>query len=83
MKIWANGTIAQSFKMMANPLLCSSYKGVKQIEQALRVFEKVVARRLRIKYKQLRLWFMPGRSKTEVICILRHCQRKGNCIMFL
>ena len=58
-------------------LQCRSYRGIRLIEHALKIFEKVVEKRLRQTLKiDIQFGFMCGRSTTDAIFFFLHLRSK-------
>ena len=59
-------------------LTCGSYRGIKLLEHAMKVFERVIEGRLRkiVKIDSMQFGFMSGRGTTDAIFIVRQLQEK-------
>ena len=59
-------------------LTCGSYRGMKLLEHAMMVLERVIEGRLRkiVKIDSMQFGFMAGRSTTDAIFIVRQLQEK-------
>ena len=57
---------------------CNSYRGIKLLEHAMKVFERVIEARLREKVDidDIQFGFMEGKSTTDAIFIVRKLQEK-------
>ena len=55
---------------------CGSYRGIKLLEHAMKVFERVIEARLRrnVKIDDMQFGFQPGKSTTDAIFIVRQLQ---------
>ena len=51
-------------------LACGSYRGIKLVEHAIKVLERVIERRVRniVKIDSMQFGFMAGKSTTDAIC---------------
>ena len=61
-----------------DPLACGSYRGIKLLEHAMKVIERVLEGRIRdqIDIDEMQFGFMPGRGTTDAIFIVRQLQEK-------
>ena len=68
----------QSIKGKGDAIECGKYRGIRLLEHAMKLFEKVLEERLRklIKVDGLQFGFHPGRSTTDEIFIMRQLQEK-------
>jgi hypothetical protein len=75
---WELSTLTPVYKGKGDPLECGSYRAIKLLEHAMKVFERVIERRLRrkIEINGMQFGFMPGRSTTDAIFIVRQLQEK-------
>ena len=57
---------------------CGSYRGIKLLEHAMKVLERVIETRVRkiVKIDSMQFGFMAGRSTTDAIFIVRQLQEK-------
>ena len=57
---------------------CGAYRGVKLLEHAMKIVEKVLERRLRrmVKVDEMQFGFMPGRGTIDAVFILRRLQEE-------
>ena len=66
------------YKRKGDALACGSYRGIKLLEHALRVLERVIDGRVRkiVKIDNMQFGFMAGRSTTDAIFIVRQLQEE-------
>ena len=66
------------YKRKGDALECGSYRGIKLVEHAMKILERVIERRLRnvVKIDSMQFGFMAGKSTTEAIFIVRQLQEK-------
>jgi len=66
--------IVTIYKQKGDALECGSYRGIKLLEIALKVYERVIERRIRetVDIHSKQFGFMPGRGTIDPIFILRH-----------
>jgi hypothetical protein len=83
---WALSWMVSVYKGKGDALDCGSYRGIKLLEHAMKVFERVVEKRLRgsVEIDDMQFGFRPGRGTTDAIFIVRQLQesswrRKGGC----
>ena len=65
-------------KQKGDALECGNYRGIKLLEIALKVYERVIERRIRerVHINSNQFGFMPGRGTIDPIFILRQVQEK-------
>ena len=75
---WTESTIINCFKGKGDARDCGNYRGLKLLEHVMKILERVVERliRDRIEIDSMQFGFMPGRSTTDAIFILRQLQEK-------
>ena len=75
---WMNSILVPLFKGKGDPLVCGSYRAIKLLEQAMKVWERVLEARLRSQAKvdDMQFGFMPGKGTTDAIFIVRQMQEK-------
>ena len=66
------------YKDKGDALECNSYRGIKLLEHAMKVFERVIEARLREKVDidDMQFGFRAGKSTTDAIFIVRQLQEK-------
>src|SRR4029077_7892696 len=75
---WKRSWMVPVYKGKGDVLECSSYRGIKLLDHAMKVFERVVERKLRssITIVEQQFEFRPGRGTTDAIFIVRQLQEK-------
>jgi len=68
------------YKEKADPMECGSYRGIKLLEHAMKVVERMFEHRIRqqIDIDDMQVGFIKGKGKgtIDAICIVRHMQEK-------
>src|SRR5208282_2195717 len=66
------------YKGKGEALDCGSYRRIKLLDQAMKVFERVKERKMRnlVSLDDMQFGFRPGRSTTDAIFIVRQIQEK-------
>ena len=66
------------YKGKGDALTCGSYRGIKLLEHAMKVLERVIKGRVRkiVKIDSMLFGFMSERSTTDAIFIVRQLQEK-------
>ena len=61
---WALSVVTPIFKGKGNAMSCGAYRGVKLLEDAMKIVEKMLQRRLRrmVKVDEMLFGFMPGKA---------------------
>ena len=75
---WSRSWMVNVHKGKGDALACGSYRGIKLLEHAMRVLERVIETRVRkiVKMDGMQFGFMAGRSTTDAIFIVRQLQEK-------
>ena len=75
---WSRSWMVNVYKGKSDALTCGSYRGIKLLEHAMKVLERVIEGRLRkiVKIDNMQFGFMSGRSTTDAIFIVRQLQEK-------
>ena len=73
------------FKGKGDAMSCMAYRGVKLLEHAMKIVEKVLARYGLVKVDEMQFVFMPGKGTIDAVFILRRLQeeyltRRRSCI---
>ena len=78
------------YKGKGDLLVCGSYRGIKLLEQPMKVLERVLENRIRcqVSIDNMQFGFMHGKRNTDAIFIMRqvpekHKQRRRSCTMLL
>ena len=75
---WKFSTSIPLYKGKGDPLVCGSYRTIKLLEHGMKVAERVLEKRLRtvVAVDAMQFGFMPGKSTTDAIFIVRQMQEK-------
>lgn len=75
---WRNSILIPLYKGKGDPLECGSYRGIKLLEHAMKVIERVLEKRIReqVNIDDMQFGFMPGKGTTDAIFIVRQVQEK-------
>ena len=69
---WTRSWITSVYKGKGDALECSSYRGIKLLEHAMKVFERVIERRLRstVQIDEMQFGFRSGKWTTDAIFVV-------------
>ena len=72
-KEWKTSVVVPIFKGKGDVMDCGAYRGVKLLEHAMKIAERVLEKRIRefVKIDDMQFGFMPGKSTTDALYILR------------
>jgi len=75
---WDRSWMINVYKGKGDALQCGSYRGIKLLEHAMKVFERVMEVRLRqrLHIDDMQFGFMPGKGTTDAVFIVRQVQEK-------
>ncbi|CAH2099151.1 unnamed protein product [Euphydryas editha] len=75
---WCNSSLVPIFKNKGDIQDCSNYRGIKLMSHSMKIWEKVIARRMREESEitQNQFGFMPGRGTMDAIFALRQLCEK-------
>ena len=75
---WSKSVLVPLYKNKGDPLVCGSYRGIKLLEQSMKLYERVLESRIRSKVNidHMQFGFMPGKGTTDAIFIVRQVQEK-------
>nr|GEU68438.1 retrovirus-related Pol polyprotein LINE-1 [Tanacetum cinerariifolium] len=75
---WRLSEVIPVYKNKGDAQACSNYRGIKLLSHTMKLWERVIERRLRRESRVLenQFGFMPGRSTTEAIHLLRSLMDK-------
>ena len=75
---WSRSWTVNVYKGKGDTLTCGSYRGIKLLEHAMKVLERVIEGRVRkiAKIDDMQFGLMAGRSTTDAIFIVRQLQEK-------
>ena len=70
---WKSSVVLPSYKGKGDPMECGSYRGIKLLEHAMKVVEKIFEHRIRqqIKIDDMQFGFMKGKGTTDAIFMAR------------
>src|SRR5206468_7315013 len=73
---WRKSLMVTVYKGKGDALDCGSYRGIKLLDHAMKVFERIIEKRLRAKVNldDMQFGFRPGRGTTDAIFIVRQLQ---------
>ena len=75
---WQSSVIVNCFKGKSDALERSNYRGLKLVDQVMKVIERVIDKllRKRIDIDEMQFGFAPGRGTTDAIFLVRQLQEK-------
>ncbi|GJR27882.1 retrovirus-related pol polyprotein LINE-1 [Tanacetum coccineum] len=75
---WRLSEVIPIYKNKGDAQVCSNYRGIKLLGHIMKLWERVIERRLRreTRVSENQFGFMPGRSTTEAIHLLRNLMEK-------
>lgn len=75
---WRKSWMVNVYKGKGDALDCGSYRGIKLLDHVMKVFERVVEKRVRSKVvlDEMQFGFRPGVGTTDAIFIVRQVQEK-------
>ena len=75
---WKTSVIVRIFKGKGDVMSCGSYRGVKQLEHAMKIVVRVLERRIRtlVNLNEMQFGFMPGKRTVDAIFIVRRMQEE-------
>jgi len=75
---WRKSWIVTVYKGKGDALDCGSYRGIKLLDHAMKVFEKIIEKRVRsqVELDDMQFGFSPGKGTTDAIFIVRQLQEK-------
>ena len=75
---WALSVMVPIFKGKGDAMSCGAYRGVKLLEHAMKIVEKVLEKRLRcmVNVDEMQFGFMPGKGTIDAVFILRRLQEE-------
>ena len=77
-KEWKKSEIVPIYKQKGDPLECGNFIGIKLLEHRLKIFEKILERRLRklITVNNMQFGFSPGKGTTDAVFIILQLKEK-------
>src|SRR5260221_4755745 len=75
---WIKSWMVNVCKGKGDALECGSYRGIKLLDHVMKVFERVIERRVRnrVKIDDMQFGFRPGRGTMDAIFVVRQIQEK-------
>ena len=75
---WRDSVLIPIFKNNGDVQSCSNYRGIKLISHTMKLWERIVEKRLRsdLKFSNQQYGFMPGKSTTDALFALRVLMEK-------
>jgi hypothetical protein len=75
---WRDSVITPIYKDKGDVQDCGNYRGIKLMSHTMKIWEKVIDHRLRVETSigESQFGFMPGRSTTDAIAVLRMSMEK-------
>ena len=75
---WKSSVIVPIFKGKGDAMSCGSYRGIKLLEHAMKIVERVLEKRVRalINLNEMQFGFMPGKGTMDAIFIVRRMQEE-------
>ena len=75
---WKDSVTIPLFKGKGDPLQCGKYRGLRLLEHSMKVWEKILDRRLKsvVNVSCNQFGFSAGKSTTDAIFVLRQMQQK-------
>lgn len=75
---WRKSWIVTVYKGKGDALECGSYRGIKLLDQVMKVFERVIEKKVRdrVKLDDMQFGFRSGRGTTDAIFIVRQVQER-------
>ena len=75
---WKTSVIVPIFRRKGDVMSCGSYNGIKLLEHAMRIIERVLERRIQtlINLNKIQFGFMPGKGTVDAVFIVRRMQEE-------
>ena len=69
---WKKSWLVNVYKGKGDALVCGSYRGIKLLDQVMKIFERVLDRRIRerVTLNEMQFEFRPGRGTIDTIYIV-------------
>jgi len=73
---WKSSVILPIYKVKGDPMECGSYRGIKLLEHAMKVVERIFEHRIpqQIEVDDMQFRFMKGKGTTDAIFTVRQMQ---------
>ena len=75
---WKTSVVVPTFKGKEDVMNCGSYRGVKLLENGMKIIERVLERRIRalIDFDDAQFGFMPGKGTIDALFLVRRLQEE-------
>ena len=75
---WKKSEVVPIYKQKGDPLECGNFRGSKLLEHGMKMFEKILERKLRnlITVNNMQFGFSPGKGTTDAVFIILQLQEK-------
>ena len=75
---WKKSEIVPIYKQKGDPLECGNFRGIKLLEHVMKMFEKILERRLTklIPVNNMQFGFSPGKGTADAVFIILQLQEK-------
>ena len=75
---WKSSMVLPMYKGKGGPMECGSYRGIKLLEHAMKVVERIFEHRIRqqVEIDDMQFGFMKGKGTTDAIFTVRQMQEK-------
>ena len=75
---WSKSWMVNVYKGKGDALVCGSYRGIKLLEHAMKIMERVIEVRVRniVEIDNMQFGFMAGKGTTDAIFVVRQLQEK-------
>ena len=88
---WRTSVVVPIFKGKGDVMDCGAYRGVKLLEHAMKIVERVLENRRRglVMIDEMQFGFMPGKGTTHALFILRrmqeefHGRKSCTCVLWI
>ena len=69
---WMKSEIVPIYKQKGDPLECGNFRGIKLLEHGMKMFEKILERKIRklITVNNMQFGFSPGKGTTDAVFII-------------
>jgi len=74
---WKNSIVVLIFKGKGDPMNCGSYRGVKLLEHAIKIVERILEKRIRaiVKLDTMQFGFMSGKGTVDALLFKMDARR--------
>ena len=69
---WMKSEIVPIYKQKGDPLECGNFRGIKLLEHGMKMFQKILERKIRklITVNNMQFGFSPGKGTTDAVFII-------------